>query len=325
MSKNGSIPVARFMCALIAILSLWLTTSCVHEFPESPGTMLLRLTIHHETDWTWYDYTDIKGQTKTRAAGVDSSVTVRYIFKFFVPGTTQCIDTQIFYSDDLTLSDFTVDLNAPIGESELRVFSDYVEAVTREELHHIADDFSAITLKTPYIGNTDTRDSFEGKLPLSIGRSYDESRVKEERIDLLRNTARVIFIATDTKEIEEDLSQIRILISYPLYMPYVYNMFLEKPVDARTGVSFEAPVTMLENGEAHIGMDYVFVNHAEAGVQMSLSMQTTRYEAQLTDIITVPLRRGRTTVVRGRFLTMRSSGGVGIDPDFDGDFDIEFR
>ena len=33
--------------------------------------------------------------------------------------------------------------------------------------------------------------------------------------------------------------------------------------------------------------------------------------------------RGRNTIVRGRFLTSQATGGVGIDPGFNGEYNIE--
>ena len=42
-----------------------------------------------------------------------------------------------------------------------------------------------------------------------------------------------------------------------------------------------------------------------------------------TSTISVPTMRGRNTIVRGRFLTSQATGGVGIDPGFDGEYNIE--
>ena len=42
-----------------------------------------------------------------------------------------------------------------------------------------------------------------------------------------------------------------------------------------------------------------------------------------TSTINVPTMRGRNTIVRGRFLTSQATGGVGIDPGFDGEYNIE--
>lgn len=41
--------------------------------------------------------------------------------------------------------------------------------------------------------------------------------------------------------------------------------------------------------------------------------------------INVPTKRGRNTTVRGRFLTSKATGDVGIGPDFDGDYNIEIK
>ena len=44
-----------------------------------------------------------------------------------------------------------------------------------------------------------------------------------------------------------------------------------------------------------------------------------------TDPIDVPLERSKLTIVRGPFLTTQASGGVGIDPGFDGEWNYEIK
>jgi hypothetical protein len=44
----------------------------------------------------------------------------------------------------------------------------------------------------------------------------------------------------------------------------------------------------------------------------------------MTQPIEVPIRRSWHTILRGRFLMSEASGGVVIDPTFDGDFNLVF-
>ncbi|WP_353937103.1 DUF6562 domain-containing protein [uncultured Muribaculum sp.] len=41
--------------------------------------------------------------------------------------------------------------------------------------------------------------------------------------------------------------------------------------------------------------------------------------------VDVSTKRSRNTVVKGRFLTSKATGGVGINPGFDGEFNIEIK
>lgn len=37
----------------------------------------------------------------------------------------------------------------------------------------------------------------------------------------------------------------------------------------------------------------------------------------------IPCERGKNTTVRGNFLTSDANGGIGIDPDYDGDLEVD--
>ena len=44
----------------------------------------------------------------------------------------------------------------------------------------------------------------------------------------------------------------------------------------------------------------------------------------MSEPIEVPLQRNRHTVIRGMFLMSEASGGVSINPEFDGDYNLIF-
>lgn len=44
-----------------------------------------------------------------------------------------------------------------------------------------------------------------------------------------------------------------------------------------------------------------------------------------TNTVEVPLVRSKLTIVRGNFLTSKATGSVGINPDYNGDFNIEIK
>ena len=72
-----------------------------------------------------------------------------------------------------------------------------------------------------------------------------------------------------------------------------------------------------------LGFDYVLVNGSEASVQIAVEVYD--YDSTLlssTGTITVPLKRSKLTTLIGEFLTVTTQGGVGIDPSYDGEFNI---
>ena len=92
-------------------------------------------------------------------------------------------------------------------------------------------------------------------------------------------------------------------------MPHAYSMYTDKPVDSSTGVMFESTLRKLSESEASMGFDYVFVNGKKSAV---------------TEPIEVPLKRSHHTTLTGMFLMSEASGGVTINPDFDGDHNLIF-
>lgn len=122
-----------------------------------------------------------------------------------------------------------------------------------------------------------------------------------------------------------DPEDYRIVIYYTSYLPTEYNMLTGKPIDAKTGMEFISCMQPLNEEEALIGFDYVIVN----GIESSVNIQAALFAPDgdmisLSNAVTVPVMRGKVTTVRGKFLTLTTGGGIGIDPGFDGDFNLIF-
>lgn len=133
---------------------------------------------------------------------------------------------------------------------------------------------------------------------------------------------------TDTKVDSRsvDLSKFRIRMVYPMFVPCSFNAFTDKPADSWTAQQYEGKITQLSESEAELGFDYVFVNGAEAKVTVGLALYDTDGELIASiDPITLPIKRSRLTTVRGKFLTSHANSSVGINPSFDGDYNIEIK
>ena len=120
-----------------------------------------------------------------------------------------------------------------------------------------------------------------------------------------------------------DLSDYRVVFRYTQYMPCSFNVFADRPADAWTGMSFEAEIKVLDDDEAEIGCDFVFINHHETAVVVAVDI----YDLEGTHLsssppINIPIKRSYLTEVRSEFLTSTMGSGAGIDPDFDGEFNI---
>ena len=127
----------------------------------------------------------------------------------------------------------------------------------------------------------------------------------------------------DTKTPVVDLEKYTVVFFYSGYMPNAYNMMEGKPCDSATGVKFSSAISTIDNHDARLGFDYVFVNGEESSVMVTVAL----YDEEGTQLsisrqIEVPIKRSMLTTVRGSFLMQNTGGGVAIDPGFDGEYNI---
>lgn len=128
----------------------------------------------------------------------------------------------------------------------------------------------------------------------------------------------------DTRSV--DLSKFRIRMIYPMFVPCSFNAFTNKPADSWTAQQYEGEITQLSETEAELGFDFVFVNGAEAKITVGLALYDSDGELiSSIDPITLPIKRSRLTTVRGKFLTSHATSSVGINPSFDGEYNIEIK
>ncbi len=133
---------------------------------------------------------------------------------------------------------------------------------------------------------------------------------------------------TDTKVI--DLEDFKIEFQYSGFMQSSYNLYNMTVADAKPGVRFETRISQYDEKSAELGFDYVFVNDDNPdnpNDDPSVNVTIVTYDMDGNVMakskgFEVPLKRGKHTIVTGRFLTTMSSGAIGIDPGFDGEFNV---
>ena len=127
----------------------------------------------------------------------------------------------------------------------------------------------------------------------------------------------------DSKSPIVDLKKYNVVFYYTGYMPSKFNMWDDKPNDSSLGVQFRSDITLIDEHNARLGFDYVLVNGKESSVMVAVGLfdeEGTRLS--MTNQIEVPIKRSMLTTVKGSFLMQDTGGGVAIDPDFEGEFNI---
>ena len=332
-------------------------TACdVHEWPETPEYVKFHLRLNYETDMTkWYHLYDGNqvmevgyGETYDNH---QISGQIRYVVRANsileknrnIPNYTQ----EFTFTKQISEGyNHEVLLELPEGNYQIQVWSDLVKSNTDDYFYN-ATNFAEIMLQGDHYANTDYRDAFRGTNTISLEADIMEHLPDTLEIIMQRPFAKYEFVTTDLMEFIDkefeflqkeaasrgevlpsrvDLNEYNLVCYYSGYMPNAYNMNVDKPVDSMMGVLFSSKVKMLTENEASLGFDYVFVGNNKTAVTIQIGLYDKQdRQVALTELINVPLQRSHHTIMKGSFLMEEASGGITINPDFDGNHNVEIE
>ena len=319
----------RKILYLIICLPIFLLSACdVHEWPETPEFVKLHLRLNYETDMTeWehlYDGAEVieQGYGETYDNHRDYGK-IRYIVRTY-----------------------------PVSE-KMRTTSDYTQefVFTKDISEGYDHEVTLDLLQGDHKGNNDYRDAFRGSNNISLVADIIEHQPDTLDIAMQRPLAKFEFVTNDVVEFIDkesvrvaskangnkaassddtptravNIEDYKVVFYYVGFMPDAYSMNTDKPVDSSTGVMFESTLRKLSESEATMGFDYVFVNGKKSAVTVQIGIYDNEgTQLSLTEPIEVPLKRSHHTIMTGMFLMSEASGGVTINPDFDGDHNLIF-
>lgn len=259
------------------------------------------------------------------------------------------IKRWVFTEDDASkLDDYTVTLSIDEGDYEFRVWTDFVRNGSTEDLYYITSNWKdgiKVNHRDGHHGNDDWRDAFSGKLGVDVVRYGTEIPPTSGTIQMARPLGKYIFVTNDledfmtkvmrtkaeeaekageTKVPEFNLDDYSLVIAYTGFMPSSYSMVTDRANDSEINVRFSSKLTQVDENTAIMGFDYVLANPATA-TQTNVIMGIELRDKDGTVLashpqVRVPLNRSQYTVIEGRFLMQESSGGITLNPDFEGEF-----
>ncbi len=344
---------------IILLCGVFSLTGCdVHEFPDIPEKVPFNLRLNYDTDMTeWkYLYDGKKIIEEGMGDTYDTSKeygSIRYVVRAYPVSdkqrAIQSVAQEFVFTKDIAEGfnhEMTLDL-VP-GDYDIMVWSDLVRQ-GGDTPFYSSENFAEISLQGNHKGNDDYRDAFRGSSSISLIADITERKPDTLDIAMQRPLAKYEFIATDLTEFIDkehtraeamskagtdngkavatkvNIGDYKVVFYYVGFMPNAYSLFTDKPVDSATGVLFESRLNRLNETEASVGFDYVFVNGTESAVTVQIGIYDGEGEQlSLTDPIRVSLKRSHHTIMRGSFLMYEASGGVSINPEFDGDYNLIF-
>ncbi len=343
----------KHLLYILISLPILLFTSCdVHEWPDAPATEKLHLKLNYDTHITnWVHlYDGDKVIEQGLGNSYDNSIdygTMRYIIRAYPMKNARY--TSQYYAHEFVLTknisegyNHEVTLDLTPGNYNLMVWSDIMRG--SNEYYYDPANFSEITLQGEYVGNSDCRDAFRGTNSIEIVSDIIDEAPDTISVTMQRPLAKYSIISTDLKEfIDKELEywtriaatrgelsptrintdEYNVFVYFSGYMPSAYNMNSDKPVDAKMGVTYSSKLDVQNENEAQLGYDYVFVNGSNSAVTVQIKLcDKDDRQLALTAPIDIPLKRNHHTILKGSFLMEQASGGIKIDPSFDGNHNI---
>lgn len=347
----------KVLCYLLFLPFLLLASCDVYEWPDTSDFAKVHLRLHYETDITkwnlaYKDMAIVDQGTGETYNNEQHSGKIRYVIRAYPISQKQRtaenhIMEYVFTKDIAEGYNHEVTLDMPTGSYNIMVWSDLVES-PGDKYFYNADNFDEIKLQGDHKGSTDHRDAFRGTNTITLETDYAEQQPDTLDVTMQRPLAKFEFITTDLQQfiekemeaanqesdskedapatkvdIENYLADYKVVFYYSGFMPDTYNMNIDKPIDSAMGVSFESGIKVLNNDEASLGFDYVFVNGKESGITVQIGLYNKdNKQIALSEPITIPLRRNRHSILKGSFMMQKSSGGININPNFNGNHNL---
>lgn len=339
---------------IIGILlgTLPMLTGCdVHEWPEEAETVPFDLRLDFRVEMTAWDYFHKISRSRAELVEYDMRYVLR-AYPILSDGTVSPdhLKEFIFTKPNTTLGDdysYQTQLDLPEGKYRLMVWVDFVEPGTEGPTFYNCEKFNSIVLHGSHKANTDYRDGFAGTTDVVLESTIQEGmQMVNAEILLKRPFAKYTFISEDLQEFVSrellrlsrnengsgddagsrviDLNDYKVVVYYPMYMPNTYNLFTDKAVNSTTGVQYTSKPVRISEDEVVLGFDYVVINDdPDAKVTVAVGVfDKEGTQIAMSESFNIPLQRSVNTIVRGKFMTVETGGGISIDPSFNGDHNI---
>lgn len=154
-------------------------------------------------------------------------------------------------------------------------------------------------------------------------------------LTLSRPVARYRLLATDLDKLIDKVSagevsgnKFTVRVKYSDYLPMGFDVLTGQLRNSLLYMSYSKEFTLPETSvkDFEIGFDYVLCNEADTVVPVEVEVVDGQNKTVARSIIRLRCTPGMLTTVRDNFLTADpalAEDGVGIDPDFDDEIDME--
>lgn len=337
----------------IMICALLLATACrgviVHEWPEEPGIdpTLINATLRILPCPAFTFRDDVKDPVITENYFTEPERAARFQLNVYVnePYNKDLIYTEKFNVTREQLS------NVIERKLVLHAFRYRVEVwQDLTDTQFPANDFWYST--TPltsikvaerelYIGAHDSKQASSCGMEFDLAPYFNEWDVDiNVDVPLLRPQSKFILVSNDVEKFVKSFNnnfstsytdpndifeRCVMKVKYNGYVPTGYNVATGQLNDAQGSYAFDFDVMLINDKEAIVAFDYVLTGPTSTVVNVGLDLYDDKgVLINTVGSVNVPISQNRITVLRGEYLTREYGGGVGINTEFDGEFNIYY-
>lgn len=324
--------------------------SKVHQFPEpggeiDPTDINTRIHVSCRIQLEGYDIV-----TKSSLSDVLQSDSTDYYDRRFIVNilsneySDALVESHTLIREVNDTSTLVINTKLHTRKYRLVVWMDYVRKGTDADLYYSTSNGKALNAvhqpsAAGYKAGSDFKDAqtFVSDIDLTpfAGQWFADITI---HAPLQRPVAKITLLANDLEAFADqvgykgslkDLADDLVLeFSYDGYYPTGFNAHTGRLNDSQVGYGFGSgasyPYTLEDKDYTRVGFDYVFVNGESSSVTISVrirSKATGKFINEVNNVV-VPITRGKETVLIYKFLTKEYVPGIGIDPGFDGEFNV---
>lgn len=341
MKKNipfNKSALRQMLCLLLLPLAL---SGCLFEEPEmtadgelgvDPTELTLTADITLNLKLTELD----AARSLTRTAGEDIPYRHRFIVEAYLDDMATV--RRVVYENinpDRTYLSIPVSMKLHARNYRLVVWADYVKTDSEDDFCYNTEILDPLTATESYKGNSDYKDAFWASHPMDLTSYREQWNAKVPvNIELARPLARYELVATDvakflTKTQATADASYTIRVKYRNYLPMGFNAVTGELRHSLMYMAYNKTFkagALADAKDFTVGMDYVFTEEEGREIPIEVEIVDAGGVTLARTVTTLRCQRGKKTIVRDNFLTADPStadDGVGIDPDFDDEVDME--
>ncbi|WP_138350498.1 DUF6562 domain-containing protein [Bacteroides eggerthii] len=329
MKKNSYTPLFKSICCLL--LSLTMIACSLYEHPEmtengeigidpTAVNVNINLSLQLKTDEAANDEVASRADAETG-----------YRHRIIVDAYLNRIlsKRQVVYKELTEAAKLDMELNLKLHarDYQLVIWADYVSEDSDDDLFYNTTTLAPVISPETYLGNSEYKDVLYSCQELNLSKYRNQWNAQVAlNPEMKRPTARYELIANDIETFMTNGAK----AGSKYTMTVRYLGFYDTGFHTLDGISkhglqyvtYKRTITVPLEGtqEMSIAFDHIFVpENGEVPIAVELSNDKNALLART--YLTLQCKTGDRIVKRSNFLTADPSGGIGVDPGYDGTID----